>query len=486
MRKSAQNTGNDSGTGKSSRKGAIERALQYFDDGDFDRELANRVACRTESQKNGSLPELHRYLDEDMIPSFKDCGFVCKKYNNPLNSGGPFLLASRIEDSALPTVLGYGHGDVILGQDEQWTQGSGPWTIKRDGDRLYGRGTADNKAQHTINQAALRSVIQERGSLGFNTKFLIEMGEEAGSAGLRELIEQNLDHFNADVFIASDGPRISPHRPTITLGSRGALNFDLRVQLREGAHHSGNWGGLIADPAIILSHALATITSATGQIKVSGWLPPETPASVTQVLQGLVIEAGPGAPEIDPDWGEPDMTPAAKVYSWNSFAVLAMTSGNPGNPVNAIAASASAHCQLRYFSGTDADNILPALRKHLDANGFSQVEIVTPEENAAAFAASRTEPDHPWVEFVATSIENTIGEKPAVIPSMGGSICNDLFTDLLGLPAIWIPHSYAGCSQHAPDEHILLSLTRSALPVMTGVYWDIGDTAPGSLTSNKQ
>ena len=456
------------------RNGAIGRVLRYFDAGEFEAELSDRVKYRTESQKAGSLEELHRYLDENIVPAFTSMGFECKKYDNPIKGGGPFLLASRHENTADTTVLGYGHGDVVLGQDAHWRAGGGPWELDKQGDRLYGRGTADNKAQHTINMASLRAVIDERGSLGFNAKFLLEMGEEVGSPGLRELIELYKDDFSADVFIGSDGPRMSPHRPTITLGSRGALNFDLHLVLRDGAHHSGNWGGLIADPAIILSHALASIASANGQIKIKGWLPPPTPESVKRVLQGLVIEGGPGAPEIDPSWGEPDMTPAAKVYSWNSFAVLAMKSGDPDNPVNAISASAKAHCQLRFFAGTDEKVILPALRKHLDDHGFTQIEIVTPE-GISGFAASRTDPDHPWVKRIAESIETTIETKPAIIPSMGGSICNDLFTDLLELPAIWIPHSYAACSQHAPNEHILMSVTRSALPVMAGLYWDLGE-----------
>ena len=460
------------------RQGAIDRALAYFDDGTFEAELARRVEYRTESQKPDSLPELHRYLDEEIIPAFEDMGFACRKFDNPLGSGGPFLLAELIEDEALPTVLGYGHGDVIIGLEDQWTRGKGAWETARDGDRLYGRGTADNKGQHTINMAATRAVIAERGNLGFNAKFLIEMGEENGSLGLREVLEQNREAFAADVFIGSDGPRISPSQPTLTLGARGAENFDLIVNLRDGGHHSGNWGGLIADPATILAHAIACIVGPTGQIRIRDWLPPPTPASVKQALVGLKIEAGPGAPEIDPDWGEPGLTPAEKVYSWNSFAVLAMKSGNPESPVNAISPWARAHCQLRYFAGTDAENILPALRRHLDANGFEMVEIgQPPPENAAGFAASRTEPDHPWVQAVKQSMEATIGAPPAVIPSMGGSICNDLFTDLLGLPAIWIPHSYAACSQHAPDEHILMSTTRSALPVMAGIYWDIGEGA---------
>ena len=98
-----------------------------------------------------------------------------------------------------------------------------------------------------------------------------------------------------------------------------------------------------------------------------------------------------------------------------------------------------------------------------------------PPENAAGFAASRTEPDHPWATWVHESVMRTTGEAPAVLPQMGGSICNDLFTDMLGIPAIWLPHSYTGCSQHAPDEHILLPTCRSALGIMAGVYWDLGE-----------
>ena len=122
-----------------------------------------------------------------------------------------------------PTVLMYGHGDVIRGLAEQWGGGRSPWVLAREGDRYYGRGTADNKAQHSINMAALATVIAERGNLGFNAKFLLETGEELGSPGLREFCDRERERLAADVLIASDGPRLSAPRPTIYLGSRGAL-----------------------------------------------------------------------------------------------------------------------------------------------------------------------------------------------------------------------------------------------------------------------
>ena len=458
------------------REKTIEKALAFFDDGGYVEELSRRVAVRTESQKPEQRPELYRYLEEEITPAFQAMGHDCQVFDNPVDGKGPVLLATRIEDENLPTVLGYGHGDVIRGLEDQWYEGLSPWETVRDGDRLYGRGTADNKGQHTINMNAMRIAMETRGALGFNSKFMVETGEENGSPGLHELVSQHLDVFSADVFIASDGPRVSPDMPTIFLGARGVKNFDLVCELREGGHHSGNWGGLLANPGIILSHALASIVSETGRIKVKEWLPGPLPNSVKAALRGLTVDGGENAPEIDEGWGEPDLSAAEQVYGWNSFEVLAFKVGNPDRPVNAVPPRAWAHCQLRFVADTDRDAIIPALRMHLDENGFDMVEVQPPPDmNAGDFGSTRTDPENPWAVWASNSLERTIGSPPAVIPQLGGSICNDVFTDLLDLPTIWVPHSYASCSQHAPNEHILLSEARSAIELMAGLYWDLGE-----------
>jgi acetylornithine deacetylase/succinyl-diaminopimelate desuccinylase-like protein len=468
---------------KATRAGAIARARSYVEDGAFEAELARRVAFRTESQLlPASLPELRRYLDAEMAPAFQRLGFTTRIYDNPLPGQGPVLLATRIENATLPTVLGYGHGDVIRGQEEQWTKGKGPWVTARDGDRVYGRGTADNKGQHTLNMAVLDVVRAERGGhLGFNAKFIIEMGEEAGSKGLAELVEANKTDFAADVLIASDGPRVKPERPTITQGCRGALNFDLVCDLREGAHHSGNWGGLIANPGVILAHALASIVGPKGELLVPALAAPAMTEAVKDCLADVEIDGGEGGPAVDDWWGEPDRNPAERVYASNVFNILAFTTGTPRRPVNAIPAKAVANCQLRFVPGTAVDGIMPAVQRHLDAKGFTSVKVTQPPSaNDGRFSASRTEPDDPWALFAAASLQRSANAKPAILPQTGGSICNGIFTDLLGMPTIWVPHSYPSCSQHAPDEHILLSVTRSAAALMAGLYWDIGDgEAPG-------
>ncbi|MBY8976930.1 M20 family metallopeptidase [Rhodobacteraceae bacterium NNCM2] len=461
-----------------SRNDALEQVGGYFDAGTFQSDLGALVAFETESQNPDQAPELQRYLVEAMKPRLEAMGFACALHDNPDPRGGPFLTGQRIEDPALPTVLTYGHGDVIRAQTDQWREGLHPFKLVEEGDRLYGRGTADNKGQHLINIAALEAVLATRGKLGFNVNILIEMSEETGSSGLPEFMEAHKAELASDVLIASDGPRLQPDRPTMFMGSRGGFSFDLTLDLREGAHHSGNWGGLLADPAMILAHALASICDARGQIQIPEWRPTSLTDDIRKALDGLPVGGGEG-PSVDEDWGEEGLTPAERVYGWNSFAVLAMTSGVPEAPVNAISAKARAACQLRYVVGTDPEQILPALRRHLDKHGFEQVEI-TPHERGF-FQATRLDPGHPWVKYVEESLTRTTGKTPHILPNLAGSLPNDSFVDILGVPTVWIPHSYLGCSQHAPNEHVLKPLSREALQVMTGLFWDIGEVTPPAI-----
>lgn len=453
------------------RAQAIANAEQCFDSGAFRALLARRLAIPTESQNPDRGDVLASYLEAEMRPAFEAMGFVCDTLTHP-QARAPFLYAERIEDPALPTVFGYGHGDVIRGLDREWHDGLSPWELaERDG-RWYGRGIADNKGQHSINMEALRLVLQARGKLGFNVKYLIEMGEETGSMGLRELCAQHKARFAADLLIASDGPRLSAARPTVFLGARGSLNFDLSIEARQGAHHSGNWGGLISNPGIQLAHAISTLVSPSGQIRVPEWVPAGLPDAVRRALADCQVDGGADGPRIEPDWGEPGLSPAERVFGWCSFEVLAYKTGNPDTPVNAIPARAWARCQLRFVVGVDPAQLLPALRRHLDRQGFPMVKIQTTRETM--FHATRIDPDDPWVRWAVASLEATGGKKVAILPNLGGSLPNDIFTDVLGLRTIWVPHSYPGCSQHAPNEHLPPELLREALGLMTGLYWDLG------------
>jgi acetylornithine deacetylase/succinyl-diaminopimelate desuccinylase-like protein len=462
------------------RQAALQRATSVFEDGSFKENLRRRIERPTESQNPARASELQAYLTQDLKPALEAMGFQCQLIEHP-KAKAPFLFAQRLESADLPTVLGYGHGDVIRGLETEWREGVSPWTLTELEGRWYGRGIADNKGQHSVNLQAMACVLAERGHLGFNAKFIIEMGEETGSPGLKEVCAEHAELLKADLLIASDGPRLRADRPTIFLGSRGCINFDLSIESRAGAHHSGNWGGLISNPGIQLAHAIASLVSDQGEIKVPEWRPNALPDAVRRVLADCEVDGGANGPTIEPEWGEPGLSPAERVFGWCSFEVLAFKTGNPENPVNAIPPRAKATCQLRFVVGIDSSDILDALRRHLDQHGFGYVKIAAARDEI--FKATRIDPDDAWVSWAAKSLQTTTQKKPAILPNLGGSLPNDIFTDVLGLKTIWVPHSYPGCSQHAPNEHLPPELLKEALQVMTGLYWDLGSTDTPHLSN---
>jgi acetylornithine deacetylase/succinyl-diaminopimelate desuccinylase-like protein len=471
-------------TGASTRAGAIARALAHFDSGAFERTLARRVAIPTVSQGSDRVPEqaaaLRHYLDAELTPSLAELGFECRVHPNPEVGGGPLLIARRIEDAALPTLLSYGHADVIRGQDASWRRGAGPWALAREGDRLYGRGTADNKGQHSVNLAALEAVLAECGGrLGFNSVWLFETSEETGSPGLHAFAREHAADLAADLFLASDGPRLHADAPTLFLGSRGTVNFTLECRAREGGHHSGNWGGVLKNPGLRLAHAIASLADARGAITVPALRPPPIPASVRAALAGVRVGGDAGDPATDAGWGEPGLSEAERLFAWNTLEPLAFVCGNPEHPVNAVPPRARATMHMRFVvgssvnaaSGEPATALAGHLRAHLDAAGFDDIAV----EVGPAMAATRLDPEHPWVRFCAESIGRTLGRAPTLLPNLGGSLPNDVFAEVLGLPTVWVPHSHPGCNQHAPDEHLMLGAVREGLAAMAGLWWDLGE-----------
>ena len=463
------------------RAAAISRAESVFR---FRRVQGRSCAPRRdpdrepESRAHG---ELARYLESEIRPALEKLGFTCRTLTQA-RAKGPFLYAERIERPDLPTVFGYGHGDVIRGLDAGWNAGLSPWTLTEKDGRYYGRGVVDNKGQHTINIAAQAAVLAERGKLGFNAKWLIEMGEETGSPGLRELCAEHQDLLAGRR--AGRLGRPAPHRRPADHLSRHARRLPDRPLDRcaRGRAPLGQLGRPALEPGDPARARALDHHGPTGQIRIPEWVPADSiPDSVKRALADCEIKSGPGDPEIDPNWAEPGLTLAEKVFAWCTFEILAMTAGNPESPVNAVPPRAWARGQIRFVVGTNPDEFLPALRRHLDRHGFPMVQIARGRDDV--MKATRLDPEHPWARWAATSIAKTTNTKPAVLPNVGGSLPNDIFSEGLGLPTIWVPHSYPGCSQHAPNEHFPTALAREALGIMAGLYWDLGE--PGTPARTK-
>ncbi len=450
---------------------AIENSKNLFSTGEFISKLRSLVNIVTDSKNALSADDLASYYTDGILDILTELGLQTEIVDNPVKTGPPFLIGTRLESSELKTILLYGHGDTVPLQEGQWNEGISPNELKIIDEKIYGRGVADNKGQHLINLLALLSVLKTRKKLGFNLKIIFEMGEEIGSPGLFELCEQYKDYFASDVLIASDGPRVAVNVPTVFLGSRGAINFELEAKYREGAHHSGNWGGVLRDPGLRLSHALSAIADKYGKILIENWKPNSLSEEVRRRLKSLPTTISETL-EIDENWGEPGLSSNEKLFGWNSFSILALKSGNIDVPVNAIQPSAKALCQLRFVVGTDANEVISYLRGHLDHHGFQDIEIIA--ENAINFEASRTNLNNIWLEKVEHILEKFHGDKIHVIPNLAGSLPNNCFTDILDIPTIWIPHSYKECSQHAPNEHVPIKLLKNSLLLMTDLYWHLG------------
>ena len=369
----------------------------------------------------------------------------------------------------------------MRGLEDQWRPGLLPWALTEEGDRWYGRGTADNKGQHALNLAALEAVIAERGGrLGFNVKLVLEMAEERGSKGLREFVAAHAEELAADALIASDGPRVDPgdahhrHRHARHLplrpGGEAARRRRAFRPLGRADHRPGGAAG-----ACDLDHDGPQRQDPGARLAAPQRRAGRGPRRPRRLPGGG--GGGEGAATIDPDWGEPGLTAAEKIYGWNSLIILAMVSGRPENPVNAVAPDARAHCQIRYTVDSDTEGFEAALRQHLDAHGLEAVKI----ENAfVRMAASRTAPDHPWVRWAQASMERSLGKAVQIIPNSSGGLPGDVFVDHLGVPLVWVPHSYNGCKQHGPDEHLLIAPAREGLLAFTGMWWDLGEAGtPG-------
>ncbi|MDJ0024648.1 M20 family metallopeptidase [Pantoea eucrina] len=464
------------------RDRAISTALRYFDSGEFQQLLARRVALRTESQRPDRAPQLAHYLREEIGPQLSALGFELHFIANPLADKPPFLVAIRMEAATLPTLLSYGHGDVVFGDDENWRADLDPWQLTAEGDRWYARGSADNKGQHCINLAALEQVWHARGGrLGFNCKLLFEMGEEISSPGLAELCREHAALLKADLFIASDGPRVSAPRPTLFLGSRGAVNFRLTINARDNACHSGNWGGLLSNPGTRLAHAIAALISARGELQVAALKPDSLTPAVRAILSSIRVGGMPGDPALACNWGEPGLTPAERLYGWNTLEVLTFITGNPARPMNAIPASATAVCQLRFVVGTDWQRLGEHVTAHLAAAGFTDVEV----EVLHGSPATRFDPTDPLVEWIMHTMTALCEQPPALLPNLGGSLPNDVFADILGLPTLWVPHSYPACGQHGVNEHLLTPVAREGLQIMTALLWDLGERGDALIAQHR-
>lgn len=372
----------------------------------------------------------------------------------------PYVYGDWLNAPGAPTLLLYAHHDVQpAGREELWK--SPPFTpTERDG-RLYGRGTADDKAGVVVHTSAVASYLRSEGSLPLNVKVVIEGEEESGSANLEAFLRKYRHKFSADVMVLADTGNFDTGIPSITTSLRGLVSLDVTVRSADHPLHSGMWGGPLVDPVQALSKMIASVTDSAGKIAVPGML--------SQVRQ-LSKEEEKSLKSLR--YGEKDYRKQSgllaktkllgkakdllrQLWYQPSFSVNAIQASSRKDLANIINDSAWCHMGLRIVPEMDPPAALKRLKAHLLKKAPWGVTVQFSNESASP--AWTTSVGNPVFKSASAALAKGFG-RPTVYTGCGGSIpfVGPFSKVLGGAPALLIGVEDPYTNPHSENESLHL------------------------------
>jgi acetylornithine deacetylase/succinyl-diaminopimelate desuccinylase-like protein len=384
-------------------------------------------------------------------------------------TGHPIIYAETGPKDAKFTWLLYGHYDVYPADEKQEGWRTKPFEPVVEGDRVWGRGTGDNKGQHLAMLNAIAVWREVRGELPIRVKVILEGDEETGSVPLPKFIEENRARLKEDLCCYSDGPMFPNDQPVLLMGVRGNLGLEFVAKGAKRNLHSGNFGGVAPNPTLDLIHLLAEMVDREGRLQVPGAGYAEvsvSPADLEAVRSLQVDHAGfRESVGVEPITGRDDALFHERLMLRPAFNVSGFASGYTGaGQKTIIFKEALAKADVRLVGGQDPDKVFAAIREFASVRGYHAIEI----HNLKATPASRTPLDHPMVPLVRSAVEKGFGKKVLVVPSLGGTTPDFVFTRLLGLPSIVVPLAPYDENNHAPNESTKVSLYLAG--IRTGLH----------------
>jgi acetylornithine deacetylase/succinyl-diaminopimelate desuccinylase-like protein len=390
---------------------------------------------------------------EALLGTLRRSGLEARLLPTP---GQPVVFGQRLVDARRPTVLIYGHYDVqpVDPLDAWQTPPFEP--VVRDG-RLYGRGSSDNKGQHLAQLLALRALQALGDELPLNVKVILEGEEENGSPHLAGFVREHRELLAADVAYTSDGPVHESGRPLVVLGVRGMLSVELRAHGANRDVHSGNRGGVVPYPAWELVHLLASLRRADGRVAIDGFYDAVRPASAAEreAIARLPLDLGGhlreyGIDRLPPpdDWGYYE-----RLMLQPTLNIAGLHAGYAGEGIKTIIPhQAIAKLDLRLVPDQTPEDIFRLLQRHVHAHAPG-IELVW----LGDMQPSRTPIDNPYTRTVLAAVGEATGEEPYVVPSLGGSLPDYVFTRILGIPSLLVPYANPDQNNHAPNENFELA-----------------------------
>ncbi|WP_122818893.1 dipeptidase [Nocardioides pantholopis] len=273
------------------------------------------------------------------------------------DGGAPAVIAHKAGPEGAPTVLLYAHHDVQPENDHaDWD--SPPFEPTERGERLYGRGAADDKAGIAAHLGALRVFGDD---LPVSVTMFIEGEEEMGSESLPDLLRAHRDRLSADVIVIADSGNWDIGEPALTTSLRGLVRADVEVRTLTHAVHSGMWGGLVPDALMTLSRLIASLHDDEGNVAVAG-LHAGPAADVEYPEARLRAESGvnPGVewigsgPVVERLWTKP------------ALSITGLDAPKVAGASNTLIPAARARISMRIAPGDTTQNAVECLRRHCE------------------------------------------------------------------------------------------------------------------------
>jgi acetylornithine deacetylase/succinyl-diaminopimelate desuccinylase-like protein len=391
--------------------------------------------------------------------------------------GHPVVYGEWLHAEGKPTILFYGHYDVQpVDPLNLWD--SAPFNPEIRDNKLFARGSSDDKGQVFMHLKTIEALFETTGSLPVNVKFIIEGEEEIGSPSLPKYVEAHKEKLAADLILISDTGLYAPGKPAVCYGLRGLTGVQIDVRGAKGDLHSGLYGGGVQNAIHALAEILASFRDEHGTIQVEGFYDNVRPLSEEerQAYRELNFDEDALKEEVGVQelFGEKGYSYLEQTWARPTLEINGVFGGFSGEGIKTVLpAEAGAKITCRLVPDQDPEEIVALLRAHIEKHKPAGVEV-----NISEFDKGKpyiTPFDHPVIQAAGRSYEK-IYEVPTAYTRGGGSIpIVAAFDEILNLPVVLMGFGLASENFHAPNEHFHLENFDKGLRVLADYLYEVSN-----------